>query len=227
MSVELDVSARAALHSALGERSRLAIVDRLVVGDVSPGELAATLEVPSNLLAHHLKVLEQAGVVRRVHSEGDHRRVYVQLVPAVLAAAAPAGVQPPPRVVFVCTHNSARSQFAAAAWGARSPLPVASAGTRPALRVHPTAVVVASRHRLPLRRAHTSHIDAVVGPDDLVVAVCDNAHEELGARLPNRLHWSIPDPVRVGTDDAFEHALEAIEERVDRLAALIPTKETR
>jgi ArsR family transcriptional regulator, arsenate/arsenite/antimonite-responsive transcriptional repressor / arsenate reductase (thioredoxin) len=227
MSIELNVGARAAVHAALGERSRLAIVDRLVVGDVSPRELAEALGLPSNLLAHHLKVLEQAGVVRRVHSEGDHRRVYVQLVPAALATAAPAGVQPPARVVFVCTHNSARSLFAAAAWGKRSPVPAASAGTRPAPRVHPTAVSIARRHQLSLRRAHTLHIDAVVQPNDLVVAVCDNAHEELGTRLPNRLHWSVPDPVRIGTDQAFEHALELIQERVDRLAALIPAKETR
>jgi ArsR family transcriptional regulator, arsenate/arsenite/antimonite-responsive transcriptional repressor / arsenate reductase (thioredoxin) len=228
MSIDSNVDARAAVHAALGDRSRLAIVDRLVVGDVSPRELAEALGLPSNLLAHHLKVLEGAGVVRRVHSEGDHRRVYVQLVPAVLATAAPAGVQPPDRVVFVCTHNSARSQFAAAAWGTRSPVPVASAGTRPAPRVHPRAVAIASRHRLPLWRAHTSHVDAVVRPDDLVVAVCDNAHEELGARFPDRLHWSVPDPVRVGTDEAFEHALELIQERVDRLAASIQfPKETR
>jgi protein-tyrosine-phosphatase len=67
----------------------------------------------------------------------------------------------------------------------------------------------------------------VVPPDDLVVAVCDNAHEELGPRFPNRLHWSVPDPARVGTEDAFEHALELIQERVDRLAATIHiTKET-
>jgi protein-tyrosine-phosphatase len=88
-------------------------------------------------------------------------------------------------------------------------------------------VAIAKRHKLPLRRAHTSHVDAVVQPNDLVVAVCDNAHEELGTRLPNRLHWSVPDPVRIGTDQAFEHALELIQERVDRLAALIPAKETR
>jgi protein-tyrosine-phosphatase len=80
---------------------------------------------------------------------------------------------------------------------------------------------------LPFKRVRTAHLDAVLRPDDLVVAVCDNAHEELGARWPNRLHWSVPDPVRVGTDEAFEHALELIQERVDRLAATIPARETR
>jgi protein-tyrosine-phosphatase len=134
---------------------------------------------------------------------------------------------PAPRVVFVCTHNSARSQLAVAVWAASSRVPVASAGTYPADRVHPAAVAVARRHNLPFKRVRTAHLDAVLRPDDLVVAVCDNAHEELGARWPNRLHWSVPDPVRVGTDEAFEHALELIQERVDRLAATIPAGETR
>jgi protein-tyrosine-phosphatase/DNA-binding transcriptional ArsR family regulator len=225
MSVELDLGARAAVHAALGDPSRLAIVDRLVVGDVSPGELAETLDMRTNLLAHHLKVLEQAGVVRRVRSEGDHRRVYVQLVPSVLAAAAPAGMHPPARIVFVCTHNSARSQFAEAVWVTRSQVPAVSAGTHPVPRVHPTAVAIARRHRLPFKRVRTAHLDAVLGPEDLVVAVCDNAHEELGLRVPDRLHWSIPDPVRVGTDEAFERALGLIEDRVARLATAVHTPE--
>ena len=43
---------------ALGDPARLAIVDTLVAGDASPGELGAELELPTNLVAHHLKVLE-------------------------------------------------------------------------------------------------------------------------------------------------------------------------
>ena len=61
-----------------------------------------------------------------------------------------------------------------------------------------------------------------------MVAVCDNAHEELGTRAPDRLHWSIPDPVRDGTDAAFEHALTNSPGRVGRLATAVRTpKETR
>ena len=59
----MSVERRARVHAALGEPARLAIVDRLVPGDASPSELAAALGVASNLLAHHLRVLEQAGVV--------------------------------------------------------------------------------------------------------------------------------------------------------------------
>ena len=69
---------------------RLEIVDRLGPGDASPGELAEAVGLGSNLLAHHLKVLQDAGVIRRVRSEGDRRRSYVQLCldePVVRAAA--------------------------------------------------------------------------------------------------------------------------------------------
>jgi ArsR family transcriptional regulator, arsenate/arsenite/antimonite-responsive transcriptional repressor / arsenate reductase (thioredoxin) len=211
---------RARIHAALGEPSRLAIVDRLVLGDASPGELARDLALPGNLLAHHLKVLERAGVAQRVRSEGDRRRTYVQLVPGALASATPEDLRPT-RVVFVCTHNSARSQFAAAAWRRRSRVPTVSAGTRPADRVHPVAIAIARRHHLPIEQARTAQVNAVVRTDDLVVAVCDKAHEELGTRAPHRLHWSVPDPVRIGTDEAFEDALCVIKDRVDRLAAMV------
>jgi ArsR family transcriptional regulator, arsenate/arsenite/antimonite-responsive transcriptional repressor / arsenate reductase (thioredoxin) len=221
MSVESTFARRVKVHAALGDQSRLAIVDRLMLGDVSPGELAGLFGLPSNLLAHHLNVLGEAGVVERVRSEGDLRRAYVRLVPGALAGLRPDSTRPAARVVFVCTHNSARSQLAAAAWAASSRVPVASAGTHPVGRVHPSAAAVARRHGLPFKRVRTAHLDAVLRPEDLVVAVCDNAHEEMGSRVPDRLHWSVPDPVRVGTDEAFEHALELIEDRVARLATVV------
>ncbi len=213
------------MHAALGDPSRLAIVDRLVLGDVSPGELAEALDLPTNLLAHHLKVLERAGVVERVRSEGDRRRTYVRLLSAAVADVAVPPLRTAPRLVFVCTHNSARSQLAVAAWARASRVPATSAGTHPAERVHPGAVAAARRHRLRLGRGRTAHVDAVVRPDDLVIAVCDNAHEELASRAPARLHWSVPDPVRTGADEAFDHALTLIEDRVSRLAAAVPMPE--
>ena len=79
---------RARVHAALGDAARLAIVDALAVGDAAPGELGALLEMPTNLVAHHLKVLQEAGLVVRGRSEGDHRRTYVRLVPERLASVA-------------------------------------------------------------------------------------------------------------------------------------------
>jgi protein-tyrosine-phosphatase/DNA-binding transcriptional ArsR family regulator len=218
MSIEWSSSvlARAQVHAALGEPARLAIVDVLLLGDASPSEVGRALGLPSNLLAHHLKLLEQAGVIERSRSEGDHRRTYLRLKTNALTDLVPTGLREAPRVVFVCTHNSARSQLAAALWQRRSDIPTASAGTEPAQRVQPLAAAAARRHGLSLSRARTSHIDQVLRPDDLVVAVCDNAHEHL--ETADRLHWSVPDPSRVGTDDAFDRALRDLADRVDRLA---------
>jgi DNA-binding transcriptional ArsR family regulator len=167
------------VYAVLGDPARLCIVDRLSFGDASPGEIGPALGLATNLLAHHLKILQEAGVVKRCRSESDRRRTYLRLVPEALTGLLPVTVQQAPRVVFLCTHNSARSQLAAALWARKSTVPAASAGTQPATMVHPTAVAVARRHGLNLEQAQPIHLDEVVRPDDLLVAVCDNAHEQL------------------------------------------------
>lgn len=219
-----DVIRRARVHAALGEPARLAIVDRLVLGDASPTELRVALGMPGNLLAHHLKVLQQAGLVERSGSEGDRRRSYLRLIPDAVAEPTGGRVVASERVVFVCSHNSARSQLAAALWTTHSSLPAASAGTQPADRVHPGALAAARRHHLRLPHRRPVHVRDVVRRGDLVVAVCDAAHEGLGNAAPPRLHWSIPDPVRVGTQSAFDSALVDIADRVRRLAESVALK---
>jgi protein-tyrosine-phosphatase/DNA-binding transcriptional ArsR family regulator len=217
---------RARIHAALGDPARLAIVDTLTLGDASPSEIARQLELPTNLVAHHVNVLTDCGLVLRTRSEGDRRRIYLRLRPETLSALAPPSLRDVGRVVFVCTHNSARSQLAAALWQRRGETPAASAGTRPAARVHPRTVAVAHRHGLRLDPTGTAHITDVVGAGDLVIAVCDNAHEDLTSPTTTgpvrpRLHWSVPDPVRVDTDNAFEAAYAELADRVDRLAPAI------
>lgn len=226
MNVEASRASRAAVHAALGDPARLAVVDELLLGDRSPSELGAALHMPSNLLAHHLGVLQREGLIERRRSEADGRRTYVRLAPSTLAALVPPATVAAARVVFVCTHNSARSQLAAAVWSRRSPVPVASAGTHPAPRVHRRAISVARRHGLRLAGARTAPVEAVVRPGDLVVAVCDSAYEELGATR-ERLHWSVPDPVRVGTDAAFEGAYQDVAERVGRLVTAVDHTKAR
>jgi protein-tyrosine-phosphatase len=132
-----------------------------------------------------------------------------------------------PRVVFVCTQNSARSQLAAAVWARRSHVPALSAGTEPAARVHPRAQRVARKHDLDPDTWRTAHVDDVVQDDDLVIAVCDNAHEHLPADVRPRLHWSIPDPAAAGTDAAFEAAYREITARIDRLAPIVTNQPPR
>lgn len=218
MNVEVNpgLERRVAVHAALADPSRLAIVDRLTLGDASPSELGAGLGLASNLLAHHLRILEKAGLITRTRSEGDARRSYLRLVPAGLDPIRFAPTRVVRRVVFVCSANSARSQLAAALWRDMSSVPAASAGTHPADRIAPGAVDAARRHGLPLRRVRPRHLDEVVTEDDFLITVCDNAHEELDAR-PD-LHWSVPDPVRVGAASAFDAALDDLARRVAALA---------
>ena len=124
-----------------------------------------------------------------------------------------------PSVLFVCTHNAARSQMAEA-WlrhlaGGR--YDAFSAGTAPA-GVHPDAAAVMAEAGLDLS-AHTSdHVDDVLaahGPFDLVVTVCDNAREAcpfVPARRA-RLHQSFPDPGGY-TPEARRESFRAVREAV-------------
>jgi len=217
---------RAALHAALADPGRLAIVDTLSWGEASPSELAARLGMTSNLLAHHLNVLAEVGLVTRHRSEGDRRRSYVALVRDTLDTLTPAGpAHTAERVVFVCTHNSARSQLAAAMWNTASPVPATSAGTRPAARVHPGAVAVARRRHLSLAPTPPRHLRDVLDPADLIVTVCDSAHEDLATEDARRagLHWSIPDPVRSGEPAAFDRVVDELTDRITRLTPVVQT----
>lgn len=205
------------MHAAFGDPNRLAIVDMLATGDASPGEIGGRLGMPTNLVAHHVNVLAGVGVVDRVRSEHDRRRNYLRLRPEALVMLATPSPTAPRRLVFVCTRNSARSQLAAALWARASTIPVTSAGTQPAARVNPRAVRTARRHGLRLAQASTRHLDEVAGDGDLLVAVCDHAHETLPVAR-ERLHWSVPDPVPVDTDEAFEAAYADLAGRIGRLA---------
>lgn len=204
---------QAAVHAALGEPARLAIVEELVVSDRSPQELAMMLGVGSNLLAHHLDVLQSAGLVERSSSAGDGRRRYVRLVRAVLGDLVPPPRPPRGELLFLCTHNSARSQLAAALWQARTGRAATSAGTHPAERVHPGAVAAARRVGTTLEAARPSALGRVPAGVQ-VVTVCDLVHEELEP-LPHWWHWSIPDPAADGDRAAFDAVVEELRERIE------------
>ena len=211
-----DLARRAKVHAALADRARLAITDALADGDASPSELAGMLGMPSNLLAHHLRVLEGAGIVDRHRSEGDRRRTYLRMVPGALDALAGPAARTARRVLFVCTANSARSHLAAALWRQASQVPAASAGTHPADAVEPGAVAAAQRHRLPLPLPRPCKVSDVLQDGDLVITVCDMAHEELGSLVA--VHWSVRDPVRAGDPGSFDAALAELGHRVGLLA---------
>ncbi|MFV0259975.1 MAG: helix-turn-helix domain-containing protein [Acidimicrobiales bacterium] len=214
--MDSGIARRAERHAALAEPHRLAIIDELAVTDRSPRELADRLGLASNLLAHHLDVLAAAGLITRLASSGDQRRRYVRLCPAPLAQLVGTPARPVGRVLFVCTHNAARSQLAAALWTHRTGRRASSAGTRPAAEVHPGAVAAAYRAGLDLRGATPRPLNPNE-PADTVVTVCDRAHEELDPPA-DWWHWSIPDPVERGDDDAFDAVLADLDHRIDALA---------
>ena len=224
LEVNEGLRRRAAVHAALGDPGRLAIVDALTWGEASPGELGQRLGMGTNLLAHHLHVLEHVGLIRRHRSEGDRRRSYVTLVRDLSDELHPvaAGLRAE-RVVFVCTQNSARSQLAASLWNDTSPVPATSAGTHPAPEIHPGAVAVARRRHLSLVAAPPRHVDDVLAAQDLVVTVCDTAHEELSTQPAptGGVHWSIPDPVQAGAAAAFDRVVDELTDRIARFSPLV------
>ena len=214
-----ELQSRAEAYAALGDPSRLAIVDLLGLADLAPGELGASLDIPTNLMAHHLQILEQAGLISRRRSEGDGRRTYVLRTPACNRLLGAGSRLPRPRgVAFICSQNSARSQLAEHYWRTISNISATSAGTHPAPRVHPDAITVARRHGLDLTHATPKLTGDILTGDELLIAVCDRAYEELGTRP---LHWSVPDPVRDGSDAAFDATFEDLAARVHDLAPRI------
>jgi len=211
-----DLDQRAARHAALGEPIRLAIVDELTRSDRAPVELAELVGVESNLLAHHLDVLERVGFIERARSSGDGRRRYVHLRHDALDDPRPALPLGP--ALFVCSANSARSQLAAALWNQVTGFEAASAGTHPAEAVHPGAVAAATRADLRPLVDRPRSIDDVATPPALVVTVCDQAHEALDP-APTWLHWSVADPVAIGTTRAFDATVTELRRRIDAVTA--------
>jgi len=206
---------RAAIHSALGEPARLAIIDELSVSDRSPRDLGLRLHIPSNLLAHHLDTLENIGLILRSTSSGDARRRYVRLDPTNLHIIGPHRVTTRKPLLFLCTHNSARSQLAAAIWQARTGQLARSAGTQPTARIHRQAISAARRSRIDIRDVAPSALGKI--PRNVqVVTVCDLVHEELQAPL-DWWHWSIPDPVPSGKPKAFDAVIAELEVRVNQV----------
>lgn len=127
------------------------------------------------------------------------------------------------RVLFLCTHNSARSQMAEGFLRslAGDRFEVASAGTR-ATRVHPLAIRAMADVGIDLG-GHTSKAvdDLVEQPWDHVITVCDAANETcpLFPEECSRLHWSFEDPSRAtGSDherlEVFRRVRDQIRRRI-------------
>jgi arsenate reductase len=138
----------------------------------------------------------------------------------------------PMRVLFLCTHNSSRSQMAEGLLRARGGdrYVVYSAGTHPRA-VHPLAIQVMREIGIDISEAaghRAKSLDEFKGqpPMDLVVTVCDDAAEECpyfpGARRQE--HWGFPDPSAVSASEqerlaAFRSVRDAIASRIQAFVA--------
>ena len=129
-----------------------------------------------------------------------------------------------PKVLFLCTGNSARSQLAEAIVNSRlgERWQAFSAGTHPTGSVHPAAIQALAeigiqhqgRSKLVDELRHTSF--------DLIVTVCDSAAQECPLWLGpgQRIHFSFPDPAKVEGDP--HTILEAFRQVRQAIAAEIP-----
>jgi protein-tyrosine-phosphatase len=233
----------------LGDPLRWRLVGELGRSDRRVGELVQLVEKPQNLVSYHLAELRRAGIVRARRSSADGRDVYyradllrcrdllgeagLSLHPG-LALAPPSAddVEPPrsrPRLLFLCTGNSARSQIAEALVEHRSAgrVQARSAGSHPK-PLHPNAVRVMAEREVDIAGRPTKSLTRFTRSRfDRVITLCDKVREICpefpGA--PVAAHWSIADPAAPGGDSdettypAFEHVADEIEDRVALLLA--------
>jgi arsenate reductase len=128
------------------------------------------------------------------------------------------------RVLFLCTHNAARSQMAEGFLRkyAGDRFAVESAGTK-ATKIHPLAVRAMREVGVDISSQRSKSVDDVGEGWDIVVTVCD-ANCPIPPRSGLKLRWSFPDPALAGGDEehrlaAFRTVRDGIEKRVRSLAA--------
>jgi ArsR family transcriptional regulator, arsenate/arsenite/antimonite-responsive transcriptional repressor / arsenate reductase (thioredoxin) len=225
---------------------RWRLLSELARSDRRVRELCGLLERPQNLISYHLGQLRADGVVSRRRSAADRRDWYYLLDLArcgeLLAASGETlhpglrlAAPPPrrwdresrsarPRVLFLCTGNSARSQIAEAlvqqlTGGA---VEARSAGSHPR-PLHPNAVRVMREHGVDLHGRRSKHLSEFAGLHlDYVISLCDRVREicpEFPGH-PGLIHWSIPDPAREGSTD--EETYPAFQRTTEELATRIP-----
>jgi protein-tyrosine-phosphatase/DNA-binding transcriptional ArsR family regulator len=227
---------------------RWRLLRELVSSDRAVRELTSLVDEPQSLVSYHLRRLRDGGLVSARRSAADGRDTYYaidlgacrrefqaaggRLHPALAPASRPPATRNPgrsghkPRVLFLCTGNSARSQMAQALLEHMSggAIEAASAGSHPK-PMHQNAVRVMKRRGIDISGNRTKHFDEYLGERfDMVITLCDRVREvcpEFPAH-PQHVHWSIPDPAREGATNrvsypAFERTAAELETRVGYL----------
>ena len=207
--------ARVAKHAALADPARLRIVDLLTLGDFSRRNFRQSCgcrPIYSPTICAHWK----------------RQGWQPATAPKPTGAAATSGLPPAPwRASFrepsagpAASCSSARETAPGPNWPPHSGSGSAKSPRRrrntPADRIARGAIEVARRHGVDLADLPPRRLEQVAGDGDFVVTVCDNAHEELAGL--GGVHWSVRDPLRLGTEDAFEKAFDDIAHRINNLA---------
>ena len=228
---------------ALGDETRLAILRRLSLTDLRGGDMVEWLDIPHNALSYHLKYLRDMNLVGDHRSTADARDIYyhldlprLRMLYAALGGAlqvesdaVPGGLarlttrDRPLRVLFLCTHNSARSQLAQGIAQLRGGgrLAAFSAGSEPTA-IHPEVLALLQERGVDTTGYRAKALTELTEDTfDYVVTVCDRVREVCPSFPggPTHLHWSIPDPNLVadgaGRRQAFSGVVAEIELRIE------------
>jgi ArsR family transcriptional regulator, arsenate/arsenite/antimonite-responsive transcriptional repressor / arsenate reductase (thioredoxin) len=231
---------------------RWKILTLLARSDYNGQEFMRLLGQPQNLVSYHLRKLHEQHLVREHRSTADERSIYYSLDldtvrslyqtagealhPAlgVIEAPPPQTVakhhQPPLRVLFLCTENSARSQMAEALLRhlSQGRIEVYSAGSHPT-QVHPLARQVLEERGITTEGLRSKSLEEFAGQSfDVIVTVCDRVRESCPTFPgdPERIHWSFADPaaLEVPLDErhrAFEHISMQLTTRLRFLLILL------
>jgi ArsR family transcriptional regulator, arsenate/arsenite/antimonite-responsive transcriptional repressor / arsenate reductase (thioredoxin) len=223
------------IFKALSDPNRMQIFQLLLLSDRTNSELMEATGLRQNLLSHHLNILTECGLIEMRRSIGDARRHYytpqfhmvhacrdwwaVRSAPALSALPA---LQKPQRVLFLCLRNGARS-FIAEALGrtiGSDMLIVDSAGIETPIPDLEYGLKVLAEHQINMDGFQPKTYEAVVGQTfDYVITVCDIVHErEIPAEFESAtvIHWSLPDPLEIESDDAAR--LAATHQLYDEIA---------
>ncbi|MEY2566618.1 MAG: ArsR family transcriptional regulator, arsenate/arsenite/antimonite-responsive transcriptional [Actinomycetota bacterium] len=242
-----DLSPLRFLHT-VGDPKRWHLLVELSRSDRRVGELTDLSGMPQNLVSYHLAELRRAGLVSSRRSSADGRDTYYRVDLARCAeqlSGAGDALHPglrlrpfttdtitirgrAPRVLFLCTGNSARSQIAEALLQTRSDgaIEARSAGSHPKT-LHPNAVRVMAERGIDISERATKHLHRVARTRfDRVITLCDKVREICPEwpGQPTTSHWSMPDPAAgADTDEgsypAFVRTADELETRVALLIA--------
>src|ERR1051326_7198657 len=217
-----------AVLKLLAHDLRWTLLQRLTQSDYRVTELVAQVQQPLNLVSYHLRQLRQAGLVHERRSSADERSFYYSLdlqrlhrlyleassgLHPSLGETIPPGSRthwhfdgPPPRLLFLCTSNSARSQMAEALVDhlSQGQVQAYSAGSHPAQAVNPLAVRTLAPWGIQMSQSVPKSLELFVGqPFDRVITLCDRVRERCPTWPDSVLmHWSLPDPSAVEGSEA-------------------------